>query len=138
MHVAAPPERVWAVLADPPAYERWVVGCREVRRWDPQWPGPGSAFHHTVMLGPVPIKDTTSVLEVEEARKLVLRARARPAGVARVCVALTPDDGGTRVELAEWPVEGPPATLHNPLQDWLINRRNDESLRRLRRLAERR
>ena len=137
-HVAATPERVWAVLADPPAYERWIVGCRDVRRWDPHWPAPGSAFHHTFLLGPLPIKDTTSVLEAEPERKLVLRARARPVGVARVTIVLTAERDGTRVEIAEWPVEGPPAALHNPLQDWLINRRNDESLRRLRTLAERR
>ena len=39
--------------------------------------------------------------------------------------------------IAEVPIEGPPAVLHNPMQDWLIDRRNREGLRRLKQLAER-
>ena len=39
--------------------------------------------------------------------------------------------------IAEVPIEGPPAVLHNPIQDWLIDRRNREGLRRLKQLAER-
>ncbi len=136
--VDAPPEAVWAVLADPRSYEDWVVGSKEIRRWDPEWPAVGASFHHTFLIGPLPIKDRTTVLESEPPRRLVLRARARPTGIAHVVVHLTPEGGGTRVELAEWPVAGPPAAFSNPLQDFLINRRNDEALRRLKRLAERR
>jgi hypothetical protein len=87
-------------------------------------------------MGPITVHDTTSVLESEPARRLVMRARARPTGVARVELDLMPSAGGTDVTITEFPVEGPPAWLHNPLQDWLIDRRNRESLRRLRRLAE--
>jgi uncharacterized protein YndB with AHSA1/START domain len=131
-----PPERVWAVLADAPAYGEWVVGSKEIRRWDPEFPAVGSAFHHTFLIGPVPVKDSTSVLEADPPRRLVLRARARPTGVAHIALDLVPERGGTRVDMAEWPVEGPPARLHNPVQDWLIDRRNDKALRRLKRLAE--
>jgi len=67
----------------------------------------------------------------------VLRARACPTGVVRVELDLAARDGGTEVVMTEVPVEGPPALLHNPLQDWLIDRRNRETLRRLKRLAER-
>jgi len=136
--VDAPPERVWGVLADPRSYGEWVVGSRDIRRWDPEFPAAGTAFHHTFMVGPVPVKDSTSVLESEPPRHLVLRARARPAGVAHITLDLTPERDGTRVEIAERPVDGPPARWHNPVQQWLINRRNDESLRRLKRLAEQR
>lgn len=64
-------------------------------------------------------------------------ARARPTGVVRVELDLAARDGGTEVVMTEVPVEAPPALLHNPLQDWLIDRRNRETLRRLKRLAER-
>jgi uncharacterized protein YndB with AHSA1/START domain len=138
LHVAAPPERVWEVLSDPRSYATWVVGSKDIRRWDPEWPAPGAAFHHTFLVGPLPVKDSTSVLESDPPRRLKLRARARPTGVAHIVIELLPEADGTRVEIDEWPVEGPPATLHNPVQAWLIKRRNDESLRRLRRLAERR
>ena len=67
----------------------------------------------------------------------MLRARARPTGVVRVELDLAARDGGTEAVMTEVPVEGPPALLHNPLQDWLIDRRNRETLRRLKRLAER-
>ena len=136
--VDAPPEAVWAVLADPRSYEDWVVGSKEIRRWDPEWPAVGATFHHTFMIGLLPLKDRTSVLESEPPRRLVLRARARPTGIAHVALSLTAEGDGTLVELAEWPVEGPPAALSNPLQDLLIKRRNDVALRRLKRLAERR
>ncbi len=136
--VDAPPEAVWAVLADPPSYAEWVVGSKDIRRWDPEWPAVGAAFHHTFLIGPLPIKDSTTVLTSEPPHRLVLRARARPTGIAHVAMDLVPEDDGTRVQMREWPVEGPPARLHNPIQDWLIARRNDESLRRLKRLAERR
>jgi uncharacterized protein YndB with AHSA1/START domain len=138
IHIDAPPERAFEVLSDARCYPEWVVGAKDVRFWDPEFPAPGTAFHHTFMLGPIPVKDSTSVLESDPPRRLRLRARARPTGVAHVTLELRPaDGGGTDVVMHEKPVEGPPAWLHNPVQDWLIKRRNDESLRRLKRLAER-
>jgi uncharacterized protein YndB with AHSA1/START domain len=136
--IAATPDRVFAVLADAWSYERWVVGCKRIREVDDGWPAPGATFHHSVGLGPVTVRDTTTVIESDPPRRVVLRARARPAGVARVEVELAEADGGdTEVVMHERPVSGPPALLRNPLQDWLIHRRNDESLRRLKQLAER-
>ena len=136
-HVAASPERVFAVLSDPRSYEYWVVGSKEIRHWDPDFPAKGTRFHHTFLIGPLPIRDSTSVLEVDPPRRLLLRARARPTGVAHVALDLEPRDGGTQVSITEWPVEGLAARLHNPLQDKLVQKRNVESLRRLKRLAER-
>ena len=136
IHVAAPPEAVFAVLADPYTYEDWVVGCKEIRGVEGRWPEAGAAFHHSVGIGPITVKDSTSATESAPPHRLALRARARPTGVARVELDLTARDGGTEVAITEVPVEGPPALLHNPLQDWLIDRRNREGLRRLKRLAE--
>jgi uncharacterized protein YndB with AHSA1/START domain len=135
--IAATPDRVFAVLADAWTYERWVVGCEEIRDVDDGWPAPGATFHHSVGLGPVTVRDTTTVIEADPPRRLVLRARARPTGVACVELDLAALDGGTEVVMLERPVSGPPALLHNPLQDRLIHHRNEESLRRLKQLAER-
>jgi uncharacterized protein YndB with AHSA1/START domain len=135
-HVAATPDRVFAALADAWTYERWVVGCKEIRAVDDSWPAPGATFHHSVGLGPITVRDTTTVIECEAPRRIVLRARARPAGVARVELDLAETDGGTEVAMIERPVSGPPALMRNPLQEWLIERRNRESLRRLKQLAE--
>ncbi len=135
--IAAPPERVFAVLSDPRSYEYWVVGSKEIRHWDPDFPAVGTSFHHTFLIGPVPVRDSTTVLEADPPRRLLLRARARPTGIAHVALDLEARDGGTEVSIREWPVEGIAKTLHSPLQDKLIQIRNVESLRRLKRLAER-
>ena len=138
IHVAARPSVVFGVLSDPFTYSQWVVGCKEIRRVDGEWPEPGATFHHSVGLGPLTLRDTTSVVECDAQQRLVLHARARPAGVARVEISLAAHDGGTEVAITERPIEGPAALLHNPVQDWLIDRRNREGLRLLKRLAERR
>ena len=136
IHVAAPPDRVFAVLADAWSYEQWVVGCKQIREVEEAWPAAGATFHHSVGMGPITVRDTTTAIESEAPRRLVMRARARPAGVARVELDLAERDGGTEVVMRERPVSGPPALLHNPVQDWLIDRRNREGLRRLKQLAE--
>ncbi len=136
-HVDAPPERVFEILDDARSYQFWVAGSKEIRHVEPGWPAVGSSFHHSVGIGPITVKDTTSVLERDAPRRLKLRARARPAGVAHVLFEVTPSGSGSEVVIEEDPVEGPPAWLHNPLQDKLIERRNAETLRRLRWMAER-
>lgn len=137
-HVEAPPRAVWNVLADPDAYGEWVVGSKYIRDADAGWPAVGSKFHHTVGFGPIEIKDNTEVLESRPPERLVLRARARPSGIAHVVLDLKQAGAGTEIVMTEWPVEGLAKLVHNPLQDKLIHHRNVESLRRLKRLAEQR
>jgi len=97
--IPALPDQVWAVLADPLRYAEWVVGAQEVRCFDGEWPEPGARFHHRVGLGPVHIHDDTWVLESTPPRRLVLRARVRPFGHARVALELFACEAGTRVEI---------------------------------------
>jgi uncharacterized protein YndB with AHSA1/START domain len=136
-HIDATPDRVFDLLDDARTYEFWVVGCKDIRAVDDDWPANGSAFHHKVGMGPISVADSTSILERERPRHLKLRARARPAGIAHVDFALTPSGSGTTITITEAPVEGLPAKLHNPVQDKLIHGRNVETLRRLKWLAER-
>ena len=137
--VAAPPEVVFSVLADPPSYASFVVGSKTIRRFDPRFPELGSEFHHALSVGPIPvIRDLSRVEEVAEGRRLVLRAQMRPFAVNRVAFTLRPAGGGTEVEVEEYPIEGPAALLWNPAFEALMGLRNAEMLRRLSRLAERR
>ena len=129
--IAATPDEVFAVLADARTYEHWVVGCAAIRAVEGDWPAVGSRFFHTVGVGPIKTKDNTAVMAFEPGRKLVLEARARPAGVARVAFTLTPVDGGTEVEIDESPIRGVAKTIDNPVLDGLIKLRNVETLRRL-------
>ena len=136
-HTSASPEAVFDVLDDAKTYEFWVVGCADIRAVDDAWPSPGSAFHHSVGIGPFNVDDSTTIVSRDRPRSLELRARARPAGVARVRFDLRPQGSGTEITIEEAPIEGLPAKLHNPVQDHLIHTRNVETLRRLKWLAER-
>jgi uncharacterized protein YndB with AHSA1/START domain len=137
--IDAPVERVYAVLADGRSYAEWVVGAKRIRSVDPHWPAIGSKFHHTVGAGPLTLDDESEVLDVEPRRRLELRVRARPAGEAHVTLTLTAANGGnhTNVEMEEHPVRGLATVVgRNPIADWLLGRRNDEALRRLKNRAE--
>jgi uncharacterized protein YndB with AHSA1/START domain len=135
-HLDPPPEAVFAVLADPWRYADWVVGAKRVRDVDATWPAVGSRFHHRVGIGPLTLDDSTVVEEIDPPRRLVLRARARPAGVARVSLELlATGDGGTDVEMGEVPISGLARRFHNPLLDALVVLRNRRSLARLGELA---
>ena len=132
--VDVPPERVFALLADGRRYADWVVGADRVRSVEPEWPAPGSKFHHTVGAGPIKIDDSTAVLELDEPRRIVLDARARPLGRARVDIELQAQNGGTLVVMREELANAP--RLLQRLTDPLIRLRNVEALRRLKDLVE--
>ena len=138
IHIDTPPERVFAVLADWRSYGDWVVGSRFIRGADPGFPAAGTRFHHQVGIGPLHLNDHTSVLEVDQPRKLILKAKARPLGTAIVDMTLEPDNGGTKVIMREDPGDTLSAFVFNPLTHLLVRGRNVESLERLKRLAEKR
>lgn len=132
-HVDAPPERCFEVLSDPRSYAYWVVGSREIRGADVDWPAEGSKFHHTFEGG---IQDHTVVEEVEPNRRLRMRAKARPLGTAFVTVTMQPEDGGSRVTMEEEPADRLTRLLFNPLLDRVVHTRNEDSVARLKELAE--
>lgn len=131
-----PPARVWAALADPDTYGDWVVGSHSIRDADPNWPEPGSRFYHRVGIGPFTVSDNTQVLECQPPERLVLHARARPLGTARVELVIRGAGDGSLVTIRE--TAGDPLSLLaiNPLTNPLLDRRNVETLRRLKRIAE--
>jgi uncharacterized protein YndB with AHSA1/START domain len=136
MHLDAAPEAVFDVLADAWRYPDWVVGAKKIRDVDSTWPAPGSRFHHRVGFGPIDVADSTVVEVMERPSRVVLRARARPAGVARVTVDLTAAaDGGTEVAMREEIISPIASRLDNPLLQGLIRARNRKSLQRLERAA---
>ncbi len=135
IEVDAPPAAVWAVLADPPSYEEWVVGNKAIRDYDPDWPAAGTEFHHKVGFGPLGVKDKTVSLEAVKSRRLAMNVRAFPAGQGVVTFDLTEAGEGTHVRMEELPAGGPVKRLW-PVLAPLVKVRNAETLRRLRRLAE--
>jgi uncharacterized protein YndB with AHSA1/START domain len=137
-YIDAPPERVFAILADAARYADWVVGSQRVREADPDFPTPKARFHHSVGVWPFVVRDHTEVVESDPPRRLKLEAKARPFGCATITLELVPQDGGTCVTMVEDP-SGYTAPLRLvPLVHGLARLRNAESLRRLEALAERR
>ena len=135
--IDAPPAEVWTTLSDGPAFEDWVVGCQAIRDVEGDWPEVGSAIHHRVGAGVLALEDSTTVVESERERRLVLRARIRPAGVAMVHISLEPGPAnGTTVVMEEEMAEGPASHVPDALTDPLLHQRNVESLQRLKQLVE--
>jgi uncharacterized protein YndB with AHSA1/START domain len=137
IHVDATPDAVFDVLADPRSYARWVVGSKQIRAADRDWPAAGATFDHSVGVGPLVLNDGTSVRACERPGRLELVVRARPLTQALVKLRLQDDAGGTRVEMDEHPLDRRSRLLFfNPLTEPLLRLRNAESLRRLKALAE--
>lgn len=136
IHIDALPEEVFETLLVPDDYAEWVVGTKEVRGADPDWPAVGSCFHHTVGVGPVDIRDVTRIETIDPPRRLVLIAKAGTAGDARVEIVLAAEGSGTELTIDEVPVSGPGEVAPDFLTEPAITARNAESLRRLKRLVE--
>ena len=135
-HVDAPPAAVWAVLADGWSYA-WVVGTALIRSVDEGWPAPGARIHHSVGVWPLLLDDDTLVVESEADRRLVLKARGRPFGEARVVIELAPNGSGTWLRLSEDVERGPGRRLvPEPVRRLVTLVRNREGIRRLALRAE--
>jgi uncharacterized protein YndB with AHSA1/START domain len=138
VRVRAKPEDVFDVLLDAHSYPRWVVGARRLREVDPGWPAPGSRFHHALGVGPLELHDTTCMLDWVRPQCVALEARFRPAGTAKVTITVRPDGAAAVVEIDEQPLDGPVHGIWGRLVDRAVRLRNAISLKRLRRLVERR
>ncbi len=134
--IAASPQKVFELLSDPRTYGYWVVGSREIRGADRDWPEPDAAFDHSVGAPPFVIKDHTSVLSALAPVMLELRANGGPLGAARITFHLQPEGNGTRVTMIEDPLERWRAVALGVPGHFLIKARNSESLRRLKQLGE--
>jgi uncharacterized protein YndB with AHSA1/START domain len=133
--IAAPPDRVWEVLADGWAYPSWVVGASRMRAVEEGYPAKGSKLHHSVGSWPALLDDDTEVVRSEPGRLLVLHARTRPFARAAVELELTPTATGTHVEMREDVVGGPALVVPKPVRQLAVRKRNEESLLRLAFLA---
>lgn len=129
--IPASREAVFAVMADAYTYPDWVVGAQRIRSVEGDWPDAGATFHHVVGVFPLRLRDSTSVVEVDAGKRLVLNARARPMGRAQVEFHLEDTPGGTRVRMVEFPVSGPATLAPSLAVEPSIRKRNHITLERL-------
>jgi hypothetical protein len=134
MHCA--PEDVFAVLNDGWLFPAWVVGASRMRDVGEAWPQKGSKLHHSFGVWPFVIDDSTSVLEFDPPRRMVLQARGWPVGEAHITIDVKPRGDDCVVRLQEVAAEGPGSLIPQPLLDLPLHVRNAETLRRLAHLAE--
>ena len=130
--------QVWDQLADGWTYSQWVVGNSRMRAVDADWPAPGSTIHHSIGIWPLLINDETVVDTCIPRSELVLLAKGRPFGAARITLRLKDIDNGCRIEMSEVPVGGPLKWLPEHAALASAWPRNRECTRRLAALAERR
>lgn len=133
--VPAQVDDVWAVLADPRSYAFWVVGSHDITGVEGDWPDPGATFRHVQGHGPFKWSDTTTVVEAEPPRRLLLEVRIRPFLVGPVELILEPDGEGTCITIDERAEGGFAGMLPHALTSPLIALRNAEGLRRLAAMA---
>lgn len=134
--VDASPDEVFNEVIEPDNFGYWVVGTKHVRGADADWPRVGSRFHHTVGFGPVHIRDSTEVLEIDPPRRLVMRALMGPLGSALVRLLLEPHRDMTLVAMEEKPDEGPVTWLPDEVNETLATLRNVRAFERLKLLVE--
>jgi uncharacterized protein YndB with AHSA1/START domain len=133
--IEASPQQVWDVLSDGYSYAQWVVGTREIREVDGNWPDVGARLHYSIGAGPLTAHDVTVVRVSEAPRHLELEANASPVGSARISIDLTPWGDECLVVVDEHPLRGPGLLLQNPVSEMLFTLRNRLMLRRLRDLV---
>jgi hypothetical protein len=132
-------EEVWAVIADGWTYSQWVVGNSRMRAVDPNWPHAGSTIRHSVGVWPLLLDDVTIVEDCQPLQELVLLAKGRPFGKARITLRLSDiDGGGCRIEMAEVPVGAPLGWIPKRVALAAAFPRNRECTWRLAAIAERR
>lgn len=136
--VHASPQHVWDVLSDGWLYPLWVVGASRLRDADKDWPNVGTRLHHSVGLWPLLLDDNTEVLECSPGSRLLLRARAWPAGAAHVEITVEAAGEDTEIAIREQAVDGLGALVPRLVQDPLLGWRNVETLRRLAYIVEHR
>lgn len=132
-------EQVWSVIADGWTYTQWVVGNSRMRAVDPHWPAAGSTIQHSIGVWPLLVDDVTVVEECIPLEQLVLLAKGRPFGKARITMRLFDiEGGGCRIEMAEVPVGAPLGWVPDRLALAAAIPRNRECTWRLAAIAERR
>jgi hypothetical protein len=131
--------QVWAVISDGWTYSQWVVGNSRMRAVDPNWPQVGSTIRHSIGVWPLLLDDLTVVQECVPLERLVLLAKGRPFGKARITLRLFDiDGGGCRIEMSEVPVGAPMGWMPERLALAAAFPRNRECTWRLAAVAERR
>jgi hypothetical protein len=87
MSFAAPPERLWAELADLVSHSEWMADAGTVRFVTDQRSGVGTQMRVPTRIGPLRTSDLMTVVEWEEGRAIGVEHSGAVSGVGRFEVA---------------------------------------------------
>jgi uncharacterized protein YndB with AHSA1/START domain len=138
--IAAPPERVWALVMDPERLADWVTIHRGMHDHDRGTPREGYEMEQTLHLRGVSFKVHWELVACKEARHAEWHGRGPARSHAETEYKLTPTDGGTRFDYRNVfrPPLGPLGALASrAIVGGLPRREAAASLRKLKALAER-
>jgi hypothetical protein len=130
------PGDVFSVLADGNLLSGWIHESSHVQGLDQAWPLPGSQSRHSSRLGPIPLRDGTSILEWDPPRHMVLTIHGRLVGSTVVTLDVEVGANGCLAHLSETVLRGPGLLLPKTLRRAGLHLHNGERLERLARLAE--
>jgi len=136
IHVNAPPEQAFRVLADPERYAE-ASGASNEREVEGEWPHPGSRFRTRKGVPGMTVVDEVTVVEEQAPHRLVMHGSVSPLLEADIEVEIEPYLNGSCVTLTETATGGYGARLPARLIDAALERRNRRVLQRLQRLAVR-
>lgn len=94
IEIAAPPDKVFAVLDDPEHFPEWMAGCVGVKFLRPQKHGLGSEIELTLEFGGFEYRLRTKVVGYEKGYRFTI---ASPEGVTGTDTVEHLPDGGSRV-----------------------------------------
>ena len=101
IHLDAPVEVVWSVVADPARLEDWVTIHSGFPDGPPPALSPGSTFDQDLSVAGQDVGVTWTVEALDEPRELVWSGEGPMGATARTRYVLAAEDGGTRLRVVE-------------------------------------
>ena len=130
------PRDVFSVLADGNLLSGWIHESSFVDDIDQAWPLPGSQSTHSSRLGPIPLRDRTSIVEWDPPRHVTLTISGRLVGSTVVTLDVEAGANGCLAHISEVVIHGPGLLVPRTLRRAGLHLNNGERLERLARLAE--
>jgi uncharacterized protein YndB with AHSA1/START domain len=123
----APPDEVWADLADVASHVEWMADATAIRFLSPQESGTGTRFECDTKVGPITLTDVMEVTEWTDGEVMGVRHTGVVTGVGRFTLRAD-GPGRTRFEWSEeltfpvWMGGAVGATAAKPILRWVWRR----------------